>query len=226
MSEGRILDIEAVVHDCEKPAVAAAMEQLLESLQAASSLSWSIRIGHRDHLQAVDTSRRPHVVITSMVRDAAGIDEPFEAAEARWRAGLERLTEAEIPAILVGTIFRHVPNRTNRAGQNDRILERIRRLNLLAIELSHDLGIGVVDFDRAFAHIGARTLDTDYRLRGRLAAEVAGHTIVAGILARGLDDLVSPEIQERARQFQGDILQMEGFLRRRLSADRRSGQWT
>ena len=36
--------------------------------------------------------------------------------------------------------------------------------------------------------------------------ELAGHTIIAGILAAGLDDILPPEVQERAQQVQTGML--------------------
>ena len=47
-------------------------------------------------------------------------------------------------------------SRTGGRAEAVRDLERIRRLNRMAAELSHDLGVSVIDIDRAFAHIGGR----------------------------------------------------------------------
>ncbi len=94
--------------------------------------------------------------------------------------------------------------------------ERIRRLNLFALELSHDTGVGIIDIDRALTHIGARQLGADYRLAGRIAAEVAAHTIVGSILLAGLDDAAAPEVLHGAAQFQGALWQIGTLLQRRL----------
>ena len=121
--------------------------------------------------------------------------------------------------MLLCTVFRHVAPPIGDAGDAlPAKRERIRRLNLMAIDLSHDTGAGVVDVDRAFSHVGARSLATDHRLTGRAAAEVAAHTIVAGILAAGLDDVVPPDVQERAAQFQGALRDIDQFLARRLAS--------
>jgi hypothetical protein len=69
----------------------------------------------------------------------------------------------------------------------------------MVIELSHDTGAAVADIDRILGYFGARQLQTDYRLGGRLGSELAGHTIVASILAAGLDDIIAPDVQERAQ---------------------------
>ena len=120
-----------------------------------------------------------------------------------------------IPAILLCTIFRHVADPAPDVAANER--ERIRRLNLLAIELSHDTGAAVVDFDRVFAHLGARPLATDHTLTGRVAAEVAAHALVANILDAGLDEIVPAEIQERAHQFQGTLADISRLVERRMA---------
>ena len=97
------------------------------------------------------------------------------------------------------------------------MLERIRRLNRLAAELSRETGAYVADIDRAFAHIGARTLRSDYRLQGRLAAEVGGHAIAWTLLSGPLDDWIEPEIQQAARTFLGGLQQIDALVNRRLA---------
>ncbi len=213
MSTPTSIDIEAVVADQERPAVAAGMEQLVECLYAGCGDTWTVRVALRPNPAAIDV-RRAQIIIASFVPEVAS-DEPLRQLEKRWRATLSLLVQAGIPRIFVGTVFRHV---ANQIGQKDGTIERIRRLNMLAIELSHDLGIGVVDIDRAFAHWGARALQTDYRLTGRIAAEVAGHTMVASMLSIGLDGIVPAEIQERARQFHGDLWTMDRRIQRRIHA--------
>jgi hypothetical protein len=44
------------------------------------------------------------------------------------------------------------------------VLERIRRLNLMAAELSQATGANVIDIDGVLAFIGALPLGTDYLL--------------------------------------------------------------
>ena len=76
----------------------------------------------------------------------------------------------------------------------------------------------VIDIDRAFAHIGARALGTDYRLSGRLAAEAGGHALAWSLLALGLDDVIAPEVQERASAFEGGLREINTLVSRRLAA--------
>ena len=101
--------------------------------------------------------------------------------------------------LLIPTLFR-------RADE----IERIRRLNLHAITLSRALGVQVVDLDRIFALVGARSLIP------ALAEELAAHAIVGAILAAGLDAFASPERQERARLRNGG---REAIVARHLRED-------
>jgi hypothetical protein len=103
----------------------------------------------------------------------------------------------------VCTVFRYVTNMPEPGTPTARAktVERIRLLNLLAMQLSHDTGVNVIDIDAALAHVGARRMRTDYRLAGPMGAEIAAYTMVLTILAVGLDNIVPPEIQERAWKF-------------------------
>jgi hypothetical protein len=197
------LAIEAVVHPVERPTLVAATRQLADVLSTASGVPYSIALRFGDALASVGRQEgRRAIIVASLQLEVPGRDEPLSETETRWRDGLSSLTAPDLASAFVCTIFRHVAG-PDRAA----IIERIRRLNLLAATLSHDTGVNVIDIDRLFALAGARKLQTDYRLGGPRAAEFAGHTIVAGILAAGLDDFFPPEIQERAKQAQGAMLE-------------------
>ena len=212
MSSSTAFRIEAVVDDAERPALAATSEQLTECLQAASGSRPEIRLEFANSLDAIDAQAPATIIVASLLPEVAR-DEPMPSVEARWRGQLGTL--ATSPVFLC-TVFRHVPRHgVDRPENRPAIIERIRRLNLLAVELSHDSGAAVIDIDRAFAHLGARVLAADYRLRGAVAAEVAAHTIAGSLLAVGLDDIVAPEVLERATQFQGAPWQIGDLLARR-----------
>lgn len=87
----------------------------------------------------------------------------------------------------------------------------------MAADLSLAYGLGVIDIDRAFAHVGGDILLTDWRLQGDLAAEVAGHTMAWSLLSFGLDDVIDPAIQESARVVLGNIHQINNLLVKRLA---------
>jgi hypothetical protein len=215
------LFLQVIVDESERPALLKAKEQLDECLGAASGVSWPTRILFRESISAIDWSEPPTVVIASFLPAATRSEELLPSVEARWRADFGLLAERGVAAIFVCTVFRRVPSERPNALPDDRrrTVERIRRLNLLAAELSHDLGISVIDIDRVFAHFGARALRTDFSLVGMVAAEVAAHTIVSSILAAALDDFIPPNVQERARALLGDLAAVGALVTRR--AERR-----
>ncbi len=212
MSAAAPLVIDAVVDHRERSLLVAASEQLSESLGTASGRAFAIRLGFRADLAELSQRNGVGVIVASLLPDLAG-DTSLAAIEARWRAQLSALSPAAT-RVFVCTIFRHVPHRDDHAAST--LIERIRRLNLLAIRLSRDFGVGVADIDRVFAHIGARELQTDYRLQGTMAAEVGGYAIVASMLV-GLDDALPADTLERAMQYQGGLQDIGNLLRRRLA---------
>jgi hypothetical protein len=206
--------IEAEVDACEHPAMLAGAQQLAQALNAATGADWPIQLRYWEPGTAPATSEPGSVIVLSLLPDVDS-EEPFAETEARWRARLAQLAKGAAP-VLICTVFRCLADRRSPDGFER--VERIRRLDRMAADLSHDLGATVVDIDRAFAHIGGRVLQTDYRMSGRLAAEVAGHTLVLCILSLALDDVVSPEVQDRARTFQGSLREINKLVSRRLAA--------
>ena len=194
------LVIEAVVHELERPALARAGRQLVDALSTASGSRQSTTLRFRPSLAAISPSSERIVVVASLLREIEA-EEPLAETEARWRDQLLSLEKLGNASAFVCTVFRHVGSR-----EQPSLVERILRLNLLAVQLSHATGVGVIDIDRIFGYFGGRLLQTDYRLVGEMATEMAGHTIVAGILASGLDDVIPPDVQERAQSVQAGML--------------------
>ena len=214
MSQPAPIVLEAEIDPREQPVMLAAAQQLSEALRAAASVDWPIRISLHE-AGKLGSPAAGAIALVSLLIEAER-DEAFDATAARLRARAQLLVDGGV-RVLVMTVFRAVPGwRTDPAAAAR--LERIRRLNRLALDLSHDLGVTVADIDRAFAHIGGRTLGADYRLSGRLAAEVAAHTIVLSLLWLGLDEIVPPAVQDRARAFQGPLSGIDALVRRRLAA--------
>jgi hypothetical protein len=214
MSAPQPIVIHAEVDLRERPAVVAGVQQLSEALHAAAGVAWPIQLTFWDQ-GAISKPQPDGVVVLSLMADAERDDEAFGETAARWRSRIEALT-AEGAPVLALTLFRAVAERDSPSGQ--RRLERIRRLDRMTLDLSHTFGLTVVDIDRAFAHIGARTLGTDYQLNGRIAAEVGGHALTLCLLTLGLDDTIPPEVQERARGYHGPLRQIDTLVRRRLAA--------
>jgi hypothetical protein len=217
MSELKPLSLDARVDEAEQPAVIAAAELLSESLgRAAGGGPWPVQLNFRPPGAPPQEGATPSAIITSLLPEVAAPGEPIAETQARWRAHLDALLAAGAPVFLC-TVFRHLNDRP-RDGRVSPVLERIRRLNRMALDLSHDIGVGVIDIDRAFAHIGGRTLKTDYRPTGVLAAEVGGHTIAWSLLSFGLDDVVDPSLQEKAKQVIGSLQQIDILVNRRLKS--------
>ena len=215
------LVIEAVVDDAERATLEATAEQLGECLKAATGSAWPVELRFHQTIEAIVPGYRSTIVIASLLPEVLRRDLSLADIEARWRKGLASLHGAFL-GVFVCTVFRCVATAAERRREQGTldIAERIRRLNLLAAELSHDTGVGVVDIDRVFAHIGARELGTDYRQSGAMAADVAAHAIVSGMLAIALDDVILPDEQNRAKRFHGDLSTLVTFVlssRRRLS---------
>jgi hypothetical protein len=210
--------LDAIVTPAERPALIAASEQLAESLTAATGEGADVRLRFPAALAAIDLGEPPDLVVMSMLADALSAAESITAVESRWRNQLQSFqSSATTATVFVCTTFRHLARNVSRSDEDGPpSIERIRRLNLLAAELSHDLGIAVVDIDRIFAHIGAQNVQADYRMNGAIAAETAAYAIVSSVLASGLDDLIAPDVQERARQHQGKLAQIGTLLNRRL----------
>lgn len=207
--------IDARVDAAEYPGLIAAAEQLSECLGlAAGAQGWPVSLDFRARDDKIAASPVPSAVIVSLLPDARRLEEPTAETEARWRAYLGQLQTSGAP-VFVHTVFRHVSGRVREGGTSP-VLERIRRLNRIAVGLSHEFGVAVIDIDRAFADIGGRTLKTDYRLAGAPAAEVSGHTIVRSLLSFGLDHAIDPDLQEKAKAILGDLGTIDVFVNRRL----------
>lgn len=135
--------------------------------------------------------------LVSLLPYVDDIDRPWSEIERELQASFSDLAETGDPVFIV-TVFRSLDAFRSPEGQARLI--RIRRLNLLATELSREHGAFVIDLDRALADIGGLVLKTDYRLEGELAAEVAGREIALNMAGNGLDDYLPFEAQETARE--------------------------
>jgi hypothetical protein len=218
MNEAAPIALVALALEAEWPGLVAGAEQLSDCLGQAAARSWPVRLERLAPDAEVPAARAPTAIIVSLLAEAERVEEPFGQTEARWRGRLIRLLDLGAP-VFVRTVFRHIADRAN-AGTVSPVLERIRRLNLMAAQLSNELGAQVIDIDRAFAHIGARALQSDYRMGGVLAAEVAGHTAAWSLLSGGLDEAVDPELQDKAKAVLGGLQQINQVVSRRLSRHR------
>ena len=172
----------------ERDAWSIARQNLRTSLTRASQRDWPVELSFVDSIDAL-MEPKPDIAVISLLTELEG-GSLVEVAE-RLRTGLHALDGLGV-AVFLCTVFR--------ACDDPSRLERIRRLDLLAAQLSHETGCGVIDFDRSFAHTGARPLETDYLMRGSNAARLAALTIFDALLSAGLDDAVPADVLQRAQQ--------------------------
>ncbi len=131
--------------------------------------------------------------LISLATQLASLDMPWPDALAELRTWVAELAESGDP-VLVTTIFRCIPGVEDADGK---LLTRIRRLNLLAAELSREFGVFVIDLDRVLTDIGGMVLGADYRLQSQMAADVAGQAIALCIATNALEIYIPFEAQER-----------------------------
>jgi hypothetical protein len=215
--------IDAIAEEVERPIYAAAVAQLRDCLAAAGGETpWHIEVRFRRSVTAIDRQAPPAAIIVSLLAETARPDEHIALTEARWRSQLTALDAGLVPSTFLCTIFRAVRGaRADRASAPAlALIERIRRINLMAIDLSHDIGVNIIDIDRTIAHIGAQEIGSGYRLSGPLAEEAAGYAIVAALLNMALDELVPPEVLERAKRAHGPVWDLPSIVERRVARRR------
>lgn len=206
MTGSRPILLQAVVSAAEQAAVRRAAEQLSASLGDAAGGPCPVDCAFPPDLDSVNRAAKPTILLTSLLAEVDAAGEPWPATERRLRSIYRALGADGRLIVLVSTVLRHVaPGEASSGAAEeipDRILARrvrIRRLNLLAADLSRETGCLVIDIDRTLADIGAQALRTDYRLAGPYAAGAAAKAIAMTLLSAGLDDVVPVEVQEAAR---------------------------
>lgn len=197
----RRIVVAAAVDACEEPVLRRAAALLGDALEACGGSGIEVQVSFARSLSAIARQAAPSYVVASLLPELAG-DEPVTAVEARWRAALAALP-ATFPPVLVCTIFRHVDASLDPL-RREALRERIRRLALAAIEISHDTGANVIDFDRTLAHVGGRALGSDCRFARDAAIEVGACAVARAILAMARDDVIAPEVATCAEAHLGE----------------------
>lgn len=140
----------------------------------------------------------PDIAIASPLAELARPEASPQETWRRWADYLRALQDRGA-AVFVCTVFRHVPRDIGPTpATREALVARIRRLNLLAIELSHKLAVNVIDIDSRLAYHGARAGAGDFRLGGPLPVLMAGRAVAQALLAHGLDGFAPPTLQEKA----------------------------
>lgn len=197
MSNARAIRLRAYVGATETAAVEDAARRLGEGLASAGAPAPEVSLDFVDSSGALPDETGDAIMISSLGPEVGAAMRDWPSAEARLERDYRALAGRRPEALFLCTVFRHVPAGPDEEAQVALRLA-IRRLDFLAVRLSHATGLNVIDLDRALADTGALSLATDYRLGGAAAAKAAGREIAGAILAAGLDAWMSPEVQERA----------------------------
>jgi len=195
MSEKTHITIAAFVSGNERLAVELAAGYLARALSEAAKTPWVCEARFSPDVETAQKEKDAAMLITSLVPELQESGEPWPEAEQRLRKTYAALCEAGNP-VFICTILRHVDD--GEEAEETRV--QIRRLNLLAADISRETGAYVIDTDRVLANIGARWLKTDYRLAGNAAAEATGHFMALTLVNNAVDAFVPFEVQEAARE--------------------------
>jgi hypothetical protein len=192
----RPIVLAAKVEDSELDAIRLAAGLLQKSLSEAGE---PIEVQYRpcSSFDEMKRSQNDAIVLTSLLAEVENYAEPWATVERRLQDYYAALSEKTGGQIFVLTVFRYVG--TNEHQDSSAKLVRIRQLNRLAADLSRRYGVLVVDLDRDLANVGARRLQTNYRLGGGLVTSLVGRSIALALLSAGLDEYVAFDIQDEAR---------------------------
>lgn len=196
MSDPVTITVKAAVDTNEQAAVRLAATLLENSLSAAAGEPVSVRCKFEASIEGLKGSDETCVIVASMLPEVANHGAPWAEVESRLRGRYQALTSVDGAVVFLCTVFRHV---LSGDGNDQSRLVRVRRLNLLAAELSRETGLFVIDLDRSLADIGAFKLQTDYRLDGKYASDAVAKVIALAIVSAGLDAHVSFDVQDAAR---------------------------
>lgn len=179
----------------ERNALSQAFEELLPAAFDDVALKTDLIVAARadEVIEAAPETLR----IVSLVPFALDEGTAWDDMAQQLHTLFQALAETGDP-VFVMTVFRFVTDRASPAGRA--LVLRIRRLNLLATELSRAYGAFVVDIDRALADVGAVGLGADYLLGSSAAARFAGRELAQTVIVNGMDAFAPIKAQEQARQ--------------------------
>jgi len=174
----------------------AACAHMSRALSEGASTPWTCGFELIEDGLSISESPPRGIVLVSLVSELQHLDEPWPRVEERLRKLFEALAVSG-DSVFVGTIFRHAGQLEDPAHLHRR-RQRIRRLNLFVANISRETGVFVVDIDRVFTDQGARRLQTDFTLKGPIAADLAGKTMAIVLLSYALDGAVDFDTQDAA----------------------------
>ena len=197
MSDKSYISIDAFVSENERTAVHLAASHIAQALSRTTKTPWLCEATVRLDMEALKAGNAA-MIVTSLLPELEKLAEPWTEEEKRLRTTYAALGERGIP-VFICTILRHIGSDVD-ADLAETIIVRLRRLNLLAAEISRECGAYLIDLDRVLADVGARRLQTDYRLAGNAAAQMAGHFMALTMLANAPEEIISFEVQNAARE--------------------------
>jgi hypothetical protein len=198
MTEPMIITLKAMVDRSEQAAVTQAAT-LLESSLTTAGTPVIVKCQFENNPEALKGKGEASVLIASLLPEVCNHAQPWTTVEERLSESFRNFANvdsASPTAAFICTVFRCVP--TDESDSQSRLI-RIRRLNLLAAELSRQSGHYVIDLDRCLADAGALKIQTDYRLEGPFAARVVAKEMALAIVSAGLDAVVPFEVQDAAK---------------------------
>jgi hypothetical protein len=187
------IPIRARVHANERSAITTMARTLQEHLAQAAAEPAAVTCSFAESFSDLQKPHEPSIIITSLLLETDDYEEDWSEQEGRLRTRYAALAEDAASIVFVTTVFRHISE--GDAAQRETLRLRIRRLNRLAADLSREYGIMVIDLDRDLADIGGRRLQTDYRLGGEYAEQMAARSMARAIVSAGLDNHVPFELQ-------------------------------
>jgi hypothetical protein len=191
------ISIVALVAEGERPAVELGAAHVARAMGQAAGTPWTVDVFFASHWDELLQCAEGQIVVTSLLTELGKPGETWPKSSERMRKAYGTLSQVGVP-IFICTILRHIA-RTKEPEADEALRLHIRRLNLLAAEISRETRAFVIDIDRVLADIGARSLQTDYRLAGQAAAEIAGHFIALTLINNAFDDVVTYELQDAAK---------------------------
>ena len=199
MTEQVVITLKSMVAHGQEATLNRAAKLLETALSDASGSQVGVQCQFVDSLENLKGSDERCVVIAPLLSEVANYQQPWAAVADRLSEsyrGLANAENADQKSVFICTVFRRVP--TNEIDAQSRLI-MIRRLNLLAAELSRETGFFVVDLDRSLADIGAAKIETDYRLQGAYAEAVVAREIALAVVSAGLDAFLPFEVQDAAK---------------------------
>jgi hypothetical protein len=195
---GRIVSVLASASDSENAAVRLVLDRFAECVAGLDTKRPEFRFLSEGARGQPSVDDKADIVVSSLLPEVLVQDEAWADTEARLRLRCAEAAKGGARHYLC-TVFRHIGH-----DQAPGLRARIRKLNLLAIELSRETGVFVIDIDRCLADVGAFAFATDFRLGGEFAVEAVAREIGVTFLGTGFDAAFTQAARERLKAMLAD----------------------